>query len=215
MTPLYESYRPKSFTDVVGQPKVIKQLATIRKTYGTLSGQAYWLSGQSGTGKTTIARLIAAEIADDWMIDEIDATTLTVKGIVEMERGWVLRGMGKGGRAFIINEAHGLRKDVIRQLLTSLERQPGHVVIVFTTTCDGQKALFDDYDDAAPLLSRCVRLDMARRGLAEAFAERARMIARAEGIDVKPFVEYVLLAKLHRNNFRAMLQAIAGGAMAD
>ena len=34
-----------------------------------------------------------------------------------------MRGMGeKGGRAVIVNEAHALRKDVIRQLLVALER---------------------------------------------------------------------------------------------
>ena len=43
-----------------------------------------------------------------------------------------------------------------------LERIPRHVGIVFTTTCEGQDALFEDYDDASPLLSRCLRRDLAR-----------------------------------------------------
>ena len=43
-----------------------------------LAGRAYWLSGQSGTGKATIARLIAAEVADPFFITELDAATLTV-----------------------------------------------------------------------------------------------------------------------------------------
>jgi hypothetical protein len=65
-----------------------------------------------------------------------------------------LKGFGdKSGRAFIVNEAHGLRKDVIRQLLVMLERIPPHVVWVFTTTIEGQESLFEDYDDASPLLS--------------------------------------------------------------
>jgi hypothetical protein len=53
--PLYETYRPKQWSEVVGQDKVIKQIDLMRKR--GLSGRAYWISGQSGTGKTTIARV--------------------------------------------------------------------------------------------------------------------------------------------------------------
>ena len=62
-----------------------------------------------------------------------------------------------------MNEAHGLRKDVIRQMLVTLERIPSHVVWIFTTTTEGQEGLFEDYDDAAPLLSRCLPLPLSPR----------------------------------------------------
>jgi DNA polymerase III gamma/tau subunit len=212
-SPLAEKYRPSKWSDVIGQDKVIGRIQALAQR-GSLSGRAYWLSGQSGTGKTTIARLIAQDVADPFLIREVDASALTVSELKALEDESNLRGFGdRSGRAFIVNEAHGLRKDVIRQLLVTLERIPAHVVWIFTTTVEGQESLFEDYNDASPLLSRCLRLDLSRRNLAKAFAARAQEIAKAEGLDGAAFGKYLQLAENCRNNFRAMLQAIEAGEL--
>lgn len=212
MKPLFEQFRPALWSDVIGQDKVISRIENLRRR-SRLSGRAYWISGQSGTGKTTIARLLAADIADPFMIDEVDAETLTPSQLQAWERSSALCGWGKGGRVFIINEAHGLKKTVIRQLLVTLERIPSHVAWIFTTTRDGQDNLFDENMDAHPLLSRCQDLALTTQGLAKSFAARVAAIADSEGLNGRPIEDYVKLAKRCRNNMRAMLQEVELGVM--
>jgi hypothetical protein len=94
-----------------------------------------------------------------------------------------------------------------------LERIPSHVVWIFTTTTEGEQGLFEDYDDAGPLLSRCLSLPLARRDLAKAFAQRCKDIAEKEGLDGRPIDQYVRLIQKHRQNLRAALQEVESGAM--
>lgn len=207
-----EKYRPKTFAEVLAQPKVIRQIELI-KSKGGIGGRAFFILGQTGTGKTTIAKLIASEIADEFCQEEIDAGLLTPSKLKQIEGEMHTYGWGKGGKAYIVNEAHGLRTETVRQLLVLLERLPSHVVFIFTTTIDGAEMLFEGTEDAGPLVSRCVRLDLARRDLTKIFAEHARKIAQAEGCDGQPIERYIKLVQEKRNNLRAVLQSIESGEM--
>jgi DNA polymerase III gamma/tau subunit len=211
---LFEKYRPKRWDEVVGQDKAIADIMRLKER-GGLGGRAYWIGGQSGTGKTTIALLLASEIADPIFIEELDATVLTPARLQEIEREMQMYGWGqsgKNGRAYIINEAHGLRRDAVHQLLVLLERLPSHVVVIFTTTTEGNQ-LFEDNEDSSPLLSRCVEIYLARRDLAKPFAERAKQIAQAEGLDGQPVERYHKLVQSCKNNLRKVLQEIEKGTM--
>ena len=100
MKPLYEQCRPRSWSEVVGQDKVVRRIEGLRGR--SIGGRAYWISGQSGTGKSSIAWLLAREIADDLGIDEIDAQDCTPSRITELERTFQTKVLGsKGGRAIV------------------------------------------------------------------------------------------------------------------
>ncbi len=213
--PLVEQYRPKTFGEVVGQAKALGIIRQIAKR--GLGGRAYWISGLSGTGKTTLAWLIARELADDMMIEENDAHEIQPTDLRRIERTMRLRGLGKKhGRAYILNEAHGLQQHMIRMLMTTLERLPSHVVWAFTTTNVGNHHFAESKMDAAPLLSRCIEIKLEAENLSRSFARLARKIARAEGLDGGGALsDYVALVKDCDNNMRAALQAIESGAMLE
>ena len=120
---LYEQVRPSCFDDVLGQDKAVKRLQALLKR-DRLQGQALWISGASGTGKTTIARFVAREFAPAGMTVEYDsADQFGAAELQKLSQEISTRSMF-GRRVWIINEAHGLRKAVIRQLLGLLERLP-------------------------------------------------------------------------------------------
>jgi replication-associated recombination protein RarA len=216
---LWEKHRPKTWAEVIGQAKVLAIIDRLRKG-GGLAGRAYYLSGASGTGKTSIAYLIAGEVAAPWAIEEVDGTQVTAAWLNRVEDTWgsiPLGGDGKTGRAYCINEAHGLSGFAVKRLLSLLEDRnlPRHVVVLFTSTVDGLALFEDGQTDAHPLLSRCTQLALTSQGLCKLFAKRAKEIAESEGLDGQPVAKYERLAADEHNNMRAILSRIEEGVMAE
>ena len=209
---LYQRFRPHSFDYYVGHDKVKRSVLRMSER-GSLGGRAFWISGPSGTGKTTLAYLMAGQICDEDNFIEIDAGGMTPKDINDLEKQLWMRCLGeKSGRAVLINESHGMRSDSIRQLLVVLERIPAHVTWIFTSTDSGRDKLFKDID-AHPLLSRCIKFDLKVEDYADAMVLRAMAIAEQEGLGGADKSEWLELCAGCKWNFRDVLTEVEKGVM--
>ncbi len=141
MKALYRRYRPKTLSEVVGQEQITSVLEKSIQN-GKLA-HAYLFIGPRGTGKTSVARILAHEIngfkyelEDDYLdIIEIDAASNTgVDNIRDLrERAMIAPTKGKY-KVYIIDEVHMLSKSAFNALLKTLEEPPEHVIFIMATT---------------------------------------------------------------------------------
>lgn len=215
---LCQKYRPREFGDFIGQEKVIARIRAVirRKGFGLGSGEAVWLSGPTGTGKTTLAEIISRELGVEpgpaWNYVEIDGTKCSVAEVRGLDSRTQAAGLfADSWQVFVVNEAHELQRRAVNAWLTLLERLPERWLVIFTTTQPADADLFGDFTE--PLLSRCKVFEFTNQGLAKLFAARAREIAQAEGLDGKPESAYLRLAQESHNSMRKVLQEIDSGRM--
>ena len=212
---LMDRMRPKRFADVVGQDAALAAIQSrVKANEGRYIGVNYFLSGPSGVGKTSIAKLIANECAQGWATMEVHASKVNKDWLDHAEdemRHPPWSWDGHHGYAWIINEVHYLDGRSEGRLLDLMEYRPW-VTWIFTTTTAGQAKLFDGDIEESPFMSRCLEVRLSGTGATQtAFAERARAIATELGMNGKPIGSYLILAARCKCNFRMMIQEIAAG----
>lgn len=131
---LYTKYRPQKFKDVLGQEQVTSVLEEAIKL-GNVA-HAYVFAGSRGTGKTSVARILARELGtsnDD--LYEIDAASNTgVDDIRELNESVNTLPFDSKYKVYILDEVHMLSKSAFNALLKTLEEPPAHVIFVLATT---------------------------------------------------------------------------------
>lgn len=131
---LYRKYRPQNFADVLGQDHIVKAIKGALDA-GKIS-HAYLLYGPRGTGKTTIARIIASELgtsAND--IYELDgASNRKIEDVREIRENIRTLPFDSKYKVYILDEVHMFTKEAWNALLKTLEEPPEHVVFILATT---------------------------------------------------------------------------------
>ncbi|HJU36593.1 MAG TPA: DNA polymerase III subunit gamma/tau [Gaiellaceae bacterium] len=213
MAALYRKYRPQSFEEVVGQEAVVRTLSNAIGTDAVR--QAYLFAGPRGTGKTSMARILAKclncaqgptttpdgtchacrAIAAGTSLDVIEMDAASQRGIDdirEIRDRVVLQPVEGRYKVYILDEAHQLTDAAWNALLKLIEEPPPHLVFVFCTT---------DLSKVLPTVrSRCQTFVFQRPSLQELVA-KLRKIADAEEIDV-PDQALALVARGGRGAYR-------------
>ena len=131
---LYRKYRPENWTEVIGQDHIVKAIGGALKA-GKVS-HAYLLCGPRGTGKTTIARIIASELGSSVNdIYELDAASNRGIDDVRSIRDSVATiPFDSKYKIYILDEVHMFTKDAWNALLKTIEEPPAHVIFILATT---------------------------------------------------------------------------------
>jgi DNA polymerase-3 subunit gamma/tau len=210
---LYRRWRSRTFEEVLGQEHVTRTLRNA--LLGGRIAHAYLFAGPRGTGKTTMARLLAKAvnclseedekpcnqcsicqaINEGRLLDLIEIDAASNRGIDEIRdlREKVgFRPNEAQYKVYVIDEAHMLTNEAFNALLKTLEEPPPHVIFVLATT--------EPHKIPATILSRCQRFDFRRASL-EDLHRKLNHICESEGIAIEA-AALELIARSAAGSFR-------------
>jgi DNA polymerase-3 subunit gamma/tau len=213
---LYRRHRPRTFAEVVGQEPVVRTLRNAVER-GKVH-HAYLFVGSRGTGKTSMAKILAAclncergptvdpcgecdscvSIARASSLDVIEmdaASNNSVDDIRDLRESVAYAPVSGRRKVYILDEAHMLSTAAWNAFLKTLEEPPPNTVFVLATTEAGKVP--------ATVVDRCHRFDF-HRPTVEQIATVVRRTAQAESIEIPPQA-VAALARAATGSFRDAL----------
>ena len=193
---LYRKYRPIRFSDISGQDNIVKIIHN--SIVNNKISHAYLLCGPRGTGKTTMAKLIARMVNCENLIDgepcgkcnsclsinnnsnddiiEMDAASNNgVDEIREIRDKVNLVPSISKYKVYIIDEVHMLSTGAFNALLKTLEEPPKHVIFILATTEEQKIPL--------TIASRCQKYNFTKLTV-DNIVKRLKEIVMAEKLTV-------------------------------
>jgi DNA polymerase III subunit gamma/tau len=228
---LARKYRPKSFTEMVGQEHVVQALSNALTTQRL--HHAYLFTGTRGVGKTTVSRILAKSLnclgADGQggitaspcgvcaactaidsgrFVDYTELDAASNRGVDEVQQlleQAVYKPVQGRFKVFMIDEVHMLTNTAFNAMLKTLEEPPEYLKFVLATT-DPQKV-------PVTVLSRCLQFNL-RPMAPETVHEHLVQLMQTEKV-VADDASLRLLSRAARGSMRDALsltdQAIAFG----